>query len=325
MRISLLTYGADHREWRADCFVEDCMPGGHGSSITWINVSGVHDVSIIETLGTRYGVHALVLEDIVHTHQRPKIEDHGDYLYLVMRMLSLDETSGEIRGEQVSLILGKSWLITFQEKPGDLFDPVRERSKNPQGRIRRFGADYLAYALVDAIVDHYFILLEKIGDRLEVLEEEIRSHPTPEVLHRIHGLKREMIYLRKSIWPVREVVSQLDKDELPLIRKQTKLYLRDIYDHTIQIMEGVDSFRDMLAGLQDLYLSLASNRMNEAMKVLTIIATIFMPPTFFAGIYGMNFDHMPELHLPYGYFVVLGVMTISVCVMLVYFRRRNWL
>lgn len=288
-------------------------------------MSGVHDVSIIETLGTRYGVHALVLEDIVHTHQRPKIEDHGDYLYLVMRMLSLDETSGEIRGEQVSLILGKSWLITFQEKPGDLFDPVRERSKNPQGRIRRFGADYLAYALVDAIVDHYFILLEKIGDRLEVLEEEIRSHPTPEVLHRIHGLKREMIYLRKSIWPVREVVSQLDKDELPLIRKQTKLYLRDIYDHTIQIMEGVDSFRDMLAGLQDLYLSLASNRMNEAMKVLTIIATIFMPPTFFAGIYGMNFDHMPELHLPYGYFVVLGVMTISVCVMLVYFRRRNWL
>lgn len=291
---------------------------------TWIDISGVHEVSVIEKIGTHFGVHPLVLEDIVHTRQRPKLEDYESYLYLVAKMLRFNEKVGRIEIEQVSFILTKNCVLTFQEKEGDVFQPVRARAKNAKGRIRKFGPDYLTYALVDAIVDHYFKVLDKIGEQIEVLEDEVNAQPDPQNLRDIHRLKREMILMRKSIWPLREVINQMGKDEYSLIKKTTRVYLRDVYDHTIQIIENADSFRDMLSGLQDLYLSAMSNRMNEVMKVLTIIATIFIPPTFVAGVYGMNFENMPELHAPWGYFIALAVMLACIIGMIIYFKRKNW-
>lgn len=325
VRLTVIDYGPDHHDVQELQTPEDALPYKITPSTTWINVSGVHEVSVIESFGKNFGIHPLVLEDIVHTSQRPKVEDHGSYLYLVLKMLQYKSESGQIESEQVSLVLGKGWILSFQEKDGDVFDPVRERIKNVQSRLRRFSADYLAYALIDAIVDHYFLALEKVGDKIEDLEDLVQHKPSSDLLRQIHQLKREMIYMRKSIWPLREVINQLYKGEMPLVKEPIRIYLRDVYDHTIQIIETVESFRDMLSGVQDLYLSVLSQRMNEVMKVLTIIATIFIPPTFVAGIYGMNFDHMPELHTAGGYFIVLGVMAASILSMLIFFRRKGWI
>ncbi len=325
VRITVIDYDLEHHEQKEVERVEDCFPYRETKSTSWVNLSGVHDLDIIEKLGGHFHVHPLVLEDILHTSQRPKIEDHDHYTYIVLRMLQFGEQSGEVESEQVSLLLGRGWLLTFQEKAGDVFEPVRERVLNPESRLRKNRSDFLAYALIDAIVDHYFIVLEKVGDRIEALEEVIRLKPDPDALQLIHHLKREMIFMRRSIWPLREVVNQLYKGEVALFEEGTRLYLRDLYDHTVQIVETVESLRDMLSGLQDLYLSMVSNRMNEVMKVLTIIATIFIPLTFIAGIYGMNFDNMPELHTPFGYFVVLAVMLSCILGMLLFFRRKHWL
>ncbi len=325
-RITLLDYDEQRVEEKELTVVDECLLFKEKNSVTWINVSGLHQVELLERLNDCFGLHPLVLEDILNTDQRPKMEDFGEYLFIVLRMLDLDKKNGNaVDSEQISLILGKNFVLTFQEKEGDLFDPLRERIRNGKGRLRKMGPDYLVHALLDAIVDQYFVVLESLGERIEFLEEELITRPTPSTLHLLHQLKREMIFLRKSVWPLREVIGTLERGESSLIQASTDLYLRDIYDHTIQVIDNVETFRDMLSGMLDIYLSSISNRMNEIMKVLTIISTIFIPLTFIVGLYGMNFKFMPELEWPWGYPSVLLLMLGVTVFMLFYFRRKKWL
>lgn len=295
----------------------------NNTSVTWIDISGLHDVSLIQDLGTRFSIHPLVQEDIVHLSQRPKLEEFDDYIFMVLRMFYFEEQ--DIVEEQISIILGKNYVITFQEKPGDIFDPIRERIQSKKFRIIKQNSDYLAYSLVDAIVDNYFVILEALGDRVELLEDDLLLNPSREILQEIHTLKRKMISLRRSVWPLREVINKLDRTESNLIRKSTKIYIRDVYDHTIQVIDAIENYRDILSGMLDTYLSSLSNRMNEVMKTLTIIATIFIPLTFIVGVYGMNFEYMPELKWHWGYFGVWMVIVIIAIVMVGYFRKKKWL
>ena len=305
--------------------MEACFPYGAKSTISWINIDGLHEVDIIEKLGTHFGIHPLTLEDIVNTEQRPKIEDMGEYLFIILKMMSYNRSENRVEAEQVSLIIGHNVVISFQEKMGDVFQGVRERIRFSKGRIRKMGSDYLAYALIDAIVDHYFIVLEEVGDQIENLEDEVMTRPTTETMQTLQKIKRRLLFLRKAVWPLREVISSLERGESKMIMKQSKPYFRDLYDHTIQVVDMVETMRDMNAGMFDMYLSSISNKMNEVMKVLTIIATIFIPLTFIAGIYGMNFDYMPELKWQWGYFGVWSVMALLFIGMMFYFRRKKWL
>jgi magnesium transporter len=331
VKISYLDYDEQNFQERQASNIEECFPFKTTPTVTWINIDGLHDVEIIEKLGNQFELHPLILEDVLHTEQRPKYEDFDNYIFIVLRMLQYNEQIQDIESEQVSLILGANFVISFQERIGDVFDSVRERLRNAKGRIRKMGPDYLAYALLDAIVDSYFAILEKIGERIESMEEQLVANPTEKTLHHIHTMKREMILLRKSIWPLREVISGVQRSESSLISETTGLYLRDVYDHTIQVIDTVESFRDMVSGMLDIYLSSISNKMNEVMKVLTIIATIFIPLTFIAGIYGMNFNaekspwSMPELNWYWGYPAVWVVMVVVMVIMLIYFRRKKWL
>jgi len=302
--------------------VEEAFPFRDTATVTWINVDGLHETGIIEQLGGHFGLHPLVLEDIVNTEQRPKLEDFENYLYVVLKMLYRE--GGEIVAEQVSLVLGQNFVLSFQEGGGDPFDPIRERLRKNKGQLRKQGPDALLYALLDAVVDNYFIVLETFGEMTDELEESVLLSPTAEVLSTIKNLKRELLFLRRGIWPLREVISGLRHTESPLIHESTRLYFQDVYDHTIQVMDNVDNSREILSDLLDIYLSSVSNRLNEVMKVLTIIATIFIPLTFVAGVYGMNFDNMPELGWRWGYFAVLGVMTVIGLIMLAYFKRKKW-
>lgn len=311
--------------------IEECFPFKDKPTVTWINIDGIYDMEIIEKLGKQFDLHPLLMEDIVSTSQRPKMEDFENYIFLVLKMLYFDEKENEVKSEQISLILGPNYVISFQELEGDIFDTIRDRIRKAKGRIRKMGADYLAYALLDAVVDNYFLILEKIGEKIETMEENLVTEPTPETLQAIHSLKRETILIRKSVWPLRELVSGLERSESTLIKKSTDIFLRDVYDHTIQVIDTIETYRDMLSGMVDLYLSSISNKMNQVMKVLTIIATIFIPLTFIAGIYGMNFDpdaspfNMPELGWYWGYISVWVVMIIIGIIMLIYFKRRRWL
>ena len=312
------------KEMEADT-IETCFPFKDKPTNTWINIEGIHDVRVLERLGECYGFHTLILEDILNTDQRPKMEDHGEYIYVVLKMLNSDKNNSVVI-EQISLLLGKNFVISLQEGlEGDVFNPVRERIRSGKGRIRKMGSDYLAYALLDSIVDNYFIVLEKLGEKIEVLEEELITNPKRETLHAIHNLKREMIFLRKSVWPLREVISGLERGESSLISKSTQIFLRDLYDHTIQVIDTVEAFRDMLSGMLDIYLSSVSNKMNEVMKVLTIIATIFIPLTFIAGVYGMNFRNMPEIEWQWGYPLSLLIMGGVAIIMLIFFRKKRWI
>ena len=325
VRIDVIDYDqADLREIQVES-VDECLPFKDTPTVTWMNVTGLHDISLIEKLGQQYDIHPLVMEDVVHTGQRPKYDDFGSYLFFVLNTLHSGEEAGQIRTEQISLILGPNFVISFQEIPEDPFENVRERLRKSKGRIRGMGSDYLAYALMDAIVDHYFAILETLGEQIEEMGAKAVDDPSPDTLHAVQGLKRTLNHLRRSIWPLREVVSALERGESNLIADSTGIYLRDVYDHTIQVVETVETFRDMASGMFDTYLSSVSNRMNEVMKVLTIIATIFIPITFVAGVYGMNFQNMPELARPWGYPAALGVMLIIAVGMLVYFRRKRWL
>ena len=325
VKVKVMDYGPTHLDEKTIAAIEEWAKYRGGASVSWINIDGVHDVELLRKLGASLDLHPLVLEDIVNTHQRPKFEDYENYIFIVLRMLRHDESRDEVMSEQISVILGDHYVISVQETEGDVFDPVRKRIRDGKGRIRKMGPDYLAYALLDAVIDHYFVILENYGDKIETLEEALVGDPTPELLRKIHHFKREMILLRKSVWPLREVVGGLERSESPLIKKSVVIFLRDVYDHTIQVIDAVESFRDMISGMQDLYLSSISNRMNEVMKVLTIIATIFVPLTFVAGIYGMNFEFMPELKWKWSYAFFWGVIMGMGGLMLRFFHKKRWI
>jgi magnesium transporter len=323
VKITVIDYGEDSYEEKELEEITDCRLFRETPTVTWVNVGGVHRIEVLEELGECFGIHSLVLEDIANTEQRPKTEDFGDYLFVVLKML--DYEGDEVETEQVSMVLGHNYVLSFQEREGDVFDAVRERIRNAKGRVRKMGPDYLAYALLDAVVDNYFVILEQIGEKVGLLEEELAENPNPETLQNVHELKREMIILRKSVWPLREVVNGLIRDDSKLVHQSTGVFLKDVYDHTIQVIDAVETYRDVLSGMLDLYLSTVSNRMNEVMKVLTIIATIFIPLTFVAGIYGMNFQFMPELGWHWSYPLVWLVMLIVALSMVIFFKSKKWL
>jgi len=324
-RVTILDYDAERfREVQDPGEAQIAEIAGH-PSVTWVRVEGLHDIALVARLGQAFGLHPLVQEDIVNTSQRPKVEDYGEYLYIVARAVLWDADDQDWRSEQISLVLGRRYLLSFQESCHPLFEPVAQRIRNAKGRHRGSGPDYLAYSLIDAVVDCYFPALEVLGDRCEDLEDELLTRPTAESLRELHRLRGLGLLLRKSGWPLREVVGALERRDFELFQEPTRIYLRDAYDHSAQIMDTVDNCRDMLAGMLDLYLSSVSNRMNEVMKVLTIIATIFMPLSFLAGVYGMNFEFMPELKWPWGYPAVLLLMAGVAGGMLLYFRRKKWL
>jgi len=325
VKIRIIDYDETQFEEKKAKTVEECFPFKDKPTVTWVNIDGVHEPEIIEKIGKHFEVHPLVLEDIVNTGQRPKMEDFEKYIFVVLKMLYYDEKDDEIKREQISLVLGSNFVISFQEREGDVFNPIRERIRNAKGRIRKMGSDYLMYVLMDAIVDNYFIILEKVGEKIESMEEELVGNPTPESLQAIHTLKREMIFLRKSVWPLRELINGLQRAESELIEESIGIYLRDVYDHTIQVIDTIETYRDMLSGMHDTYLSSISNRMNDVMKVLTIFATIFIPLTFIAGIYGMNFEFMPELKWQWSYPIAWFAMCGVGILMLTYFKRKRWL
>ena len=305
--------------------IEACLPYLAKPSRSWINIDGIHDVEIIGNVGELLHLHPLVLEDILNTDQRPKMDDFEDYLFITLKILSYDTGESALHMENMSLVLAPHCVLSFQEAKGDVFDPIRERIRKGKGRIRKGGHDYLLYALIDAVVDNYFVVLEKIGEEIESLEEELIANPTPETSQTIHNLKRELIFLRKSVWPLREVIGNLEKGESDLIQDKTAVFLKDVYDHTIQVIDTIETFRDMTSGMLDVYLSSVSNKMNEVMKVLTIIATIFIPLTFFAGIYGMNFKYMPELEWPWSYPALWLLVVVIAISMVLFFKRKRWL
>ncbi|KAF0181075.1 MAG: magnesium transporter [Nitrospirae bacterium] len=320
-------------EYDASSLFESQLPGMDAcfsfldkQTVTWLNVDGLHDADLMSRIGSCFGLHPLVLEDVLSTDQRPKYEDFDDYLYIVVRMLRYDSDVMKVKAEQISVILSQKYVLTFQEGfAGDVFDSVRARLREDKGRIRKMGADYLAYTLLDTIVDNYFVILEQMGERIELLENELIANPNRKTLRMIHALRGDALFLRRTIWPLREVVNSFTRGDSPFITDATKVYLKDVYDHTIHAIDTLETYREMLAGMLDIYLSSMSNRLNEVMKVLTIIATIFMPLTFLAGVYGMNFEHMPELKWEWGYPAIWMIMIVIGLAMLAAFKRRKWL
>jgi magnesium transporter len=294
------------------------------NQVLWVNIFGLQKENV-EFVGQKLNIHSLFIEDILHTGQRPKLDEAGDYLYMVMNMLHTNNDSYEISAEQISFIFNQKCLITFQEREGDVFDIIRHRLEVAKGRIRKNGADYLAYTLLDLMVDQFYVILENLGNKIEELEERVMEQPSIELLQDINKLKKEFIYLRKNIWPLREVINGLMRTEQLIISKNTRFYVKDIYDHTIQIMDSIETYREMLSSILDIYMSSVSNRLNNVMKTLTIIATIFIPLTFLVGVYGMNFRVMPELDWEYGYYLIWAIMIISATSLLIYFKRKNWL
>ena len=324
-KLTLIDYDEEKFSEHEVTSVEECLPFLEAPTITWLNVAGIHQVEVIEQLGHLLNLHPLLLEDAVNTSQRPKLEDYQEYLFIVLKMLEYDGEAGEVLVEQVSLVLGKTYLVSFQEDDSDVFAAVRTRLRAGTGRLRKSGPDYLAYALIDAIVDNYFAILEQVGEEVEEAEDEVATRSGQETLHEIYRLKREMIALRRAVWPLREVLGALQRGESSLIQAGTVIYLRDVYDHTIQIIDTIESIRDIAAGMLDIYLSATSNRLNEVMKVLTIFSAIFIPMTFLAGVYGMNFHYFPELTWRWGYALFWLVCAGIAITLLIYFRRKRWL
>lgn len=324
VKVTVIDYDEEHYGEREVKDIEECFPYKDTPSITWINIDGVHQVEVIEKLGAHFVLHPLLQEDVVDTHQRPKLDEYDDHLFIVLKMFIFNEEENELEAEQVSFIVGSSFVISFQERRGDVFDQVRERLRNGKGRIRKKGSDYLAYSLIDAVVDSYYNILEEIGEHIETLQDELVSEPKQGDLQVIQHLKRDMLFLRKSIWPLREAVGGLAKSESTLIKQDVLIYLRDVYDHAIQVIDTIETFRDMLSAMLDIYLSSVSNRMNEVMKVLTVMATIFIPMTFLAGVYGMNFKYMPELEWRYAYLFFWIVVLVVFIGMVAWFKKKRW-
>jgi magnesium transporter len=323
-RVTMLDYD-EHRVVEKELVqVDDCVPFKDAQTVTWINVDSVTKPGVLENFGRVMGFHALMLEDILNTDQRPKLEDYGDYIYIVVKMLEYDADKGDIVIEQLSLILGPNYVITFQERAGDFFDPLRERIRKSLGRIRKLGTDYLAYAILDIIVDNYFVVLEKLGEKIERLEEIIIANPAEAAVRGVYAIKREMIFVRRSVWPLREVVTSLQRSESPMIRESNAAYFRDLHDHVMQVTDSVDTFRDLLNGLLDSYYSTITTRTNSVMKVLTLFSAIFMPLTFITGLFGMNFRNFPELDWHYGFQGSLILMVTVIVVMYAIFKWKKW-
>ena len=323
-RITVISYDETSYEERTVENASEIIEDLRSPDITWVNVDGLDAEDIVE-IGTHMGFHPLIQEDIVNTLQRPKVEEYEDHVFFVLKMITYDEESEEVEIEQVSIILGDRYIVSFQERAGDCFDALRQRIRENKGIVRRMGADYLAYSLIDTVVDGYFTALERIGDKVEDIEDELVVDPRIETLHDIYNMKRKMIAIRKSVWPLREVISRLDKLGSRMFKENTTLYIRDVYDHTIQVIDAIETYRDLLSGMLDIYLSSISNKMNQIMQVLTIIGTIFIPLTFLAGVYGMNFRYMPELGWRNAYPALWLIMIAITTVMILFFRRRKWL
>lgn len=322
--ITVISYGP--KGWQETDFegLHNRMSSLDDGTVTWINVNGIHDKSVVESLGQSFSLHPLLLEDVMNADQRPKLEEYDGYLFIVLRMLSQGRTSGTIEDEQLAIIFGHNFLISFQEGEPDELERVREIIRSGKGRLPKLGPDYLAYSLMDMVVDNYFAIMERIGEEIESLENEVMKNPKPETLRSIHRLKREIIFVRRCVWPLREVIADLQRRGTTFVSDSTSIYLRDLYDHIIHVIDTIETFRDIIAGMIDMYLSAVSNRMNEIMKVLTVIATIFIPLTWIVGIYGMNFDYMPELRAKFGYPVVMVFMIAIGVAMIFYFRRKKW-
>lgn len=326
IRITLFNYTKDVILEKEVVNINECLPHRDEKSVTWINIDGLHEVKLIEKVGEIFGLDPLVLEDIVNTGQRPKADYYDDYMYTVVRMLSYDEQNECIKSEQVSFVLAKTYVISFQEDIGDLFDPIRMRMRDQKSKIRaEAGNDYLLYRLIDVVVDNYFLLLERIGDRIDDLEEEIMAKADDNVLQKIQDLKNDLLTMRRAVYPLRDLLSTLTKEDVKLVGKKTQRYFRDTYDHAVQVIETIEMFREMIASLRDNYHAHLNIEMNKTIRTLTIITVIFIPLTFIAGVYGMNFDFMPELHWHWGYPAVWAVFIALTLVMLYFFKRRRWL
>ena len=323
--IEVFDFSTDFYEYKESQSIEDAFHKRNTKDITWININGLNNTAEIETLGEHYNLHPLILEDIVDTAQRPKIDEYPNYLFVVFKMM-YHNAAGEFVNEHMSLVLGEDYVLTFQEADGDVFDSLRSRIANAKGRVRNNGSDYLMFAILDAVVDNYFTVMETISDKVEALEDQLFSNAQDsDITQDIQDLKREILKIRRATLPLREVVNRIEKIDSILIEEKTATFLRDLYDHIVQVNESVDIYREMIWGLMDMYMTTISNKMNEVMKVLTIMASIFIPLTFMAGIYGMNFEYIPELQMKYGYFYLWGAM-ITVFVGLVwYFKRKKWL
>lgn len=335
-QIQIIGYGADGFAETACADLSDLAAPAPAPAVRWINVDGLADIPTLQQIGTMFGLHPLALEDTVNLHQRPKVETYDGYLFIVLRMPVALPSTGDVsvsrlETEQVTMALGRDFVVTFQERHGDCFGPVRHRLRNPGGQIRQRGPDYLAYALIDAAIDAFFPILEAYGEQVEELEDDVVAHPGNRQIARIHELKRNLLTARRALWPLRDMVNALLREDSPLIEKQTLIYLRDCQDHASQLIDMIETYREICSGLVDIHLSSVSNRMNEVMKVLTIIATIFIPLTFIVGVYGMNFDpaagplSMPELEWRYGYPAILMLMAVIAAGLLIWFRSKGWI
>ncbi|MDX2247036.1 MAG: magnesium/cobalt transporter CorA [Bacteroidia bacterium] len=322
--ISAFDFNDEKIDFRENLQPEDLTHFTNPETTSWINVDGIHEPEVINKICEKFCIHPLTREDIVNTSLRPKVEEYDTYCFVVMKMIYLYEESGQILIEQVSFVLGENYIITFQEQFGDVFESVRNRIKQEGSRIRKRKSDYLLYALMDVILSNYFIVLDKLEDKIENLEERMYNHSHSQILQEIQILKRELIFLRRAVFPLREVINQIVRSEATVVSSSVQVYYRDLYDHIYQVVDTIETFRELLSELHDLYLSEVSNRMNEIMKVLTIISTIFMPLTFIAGIYGMNFKYMPELKWHWGYPAIWGIMATMALGMIFYFRRKKW-
>lgn len=323
-RITIIEYSEDYFEERHVSSLSEVLPLKPLPCVSWINVDAVQNETLLADFGKAFNLHPLLLEDILNTEQRPKSEHLENTIYIILKMFDFNAAQQDIMTEQVSMVIGANFLLTFQEEVGDEFDAIRERLRANSQRLRKGGTGYLAYSLLDAVVDRYFVVLEKIGECLQEIDDKLSLAHPPNILSQIHHLKRELIFLRKHIWPVRDVVNSLQHSDSEILSDQTKMYLRDVYDHTIQVMDTLETYRDLLSGIQELYLSILSNRMNEIMKVLTIISTIFIPLTFLVGVYGMNFQYMPELHVTWAYPALWCMMILMATGMVIYFKRKRW-
>lgn len=325
IKVEIIDYSKDHYSRSDSENIEDAFGFETSQNITWINVNGLNNTKEIERLGEYYNLHPLIQEDIVSTNQRPKMDEYEEYLFIVFKMLHYSD-DGEFINEHVSMVVGKDYVTTFQEADGDVWDGLRDRLANSKGRVRNAGADYLMFALLDAIVDNYFSVIETLSSKIEFIEDQLFEDKVEDgITQDIQVLKKEILRIRRAVVPLREVINRLEKTDTPLIEARTQNYIRDLYDHIIQVSESVDIYREMIWGLMDMYMTTISNKMNEVMKVLTIMASIFIPLTFMAGIYGMNFEYIPELQLKYGYFYLWGAMVLVFCGLLFYFKRKKWL